>query len=269
MSFYDKLFVSIPLAALLVALPPLAQAHVTNDIHIDSNTGGNTVSGQSGSKITTGDTSTSVDIDNQTGTSSSESSSTTTTNININTSGEGDNQVDVRVGKQQFHLRQQGDQATLETTDSQGNKETRTIDTDQQLNIDLGDTNLHIMAADGEFALTHESTTAVTTEPLDVDTQTGTVSISKDGSTFTIEKLPETIKNQILDNYLQDLTDMLFIHIDNGQIVYSTSGTINRRLVGLIPVKVNKTVIVSASTGDLIDSHFNSFQDRLVNALSL
>jgi hypothetical protein len=55
---------------------------------------------------------------------------------------------------------------------------------------------------------------------------------------------------------------------ENGELVYNVSGTVGKKLFGLLPVNVKKEVKVSADTGEIINTELNFF-NKILDALSL
>ena len=128
----SKLFAGLPVTLLFVMglVIPVSAATVKNEINIKTNTGGNTVNGQTnGANVQTGDTTTSIKIDNQTGTdTSSTSESTSSTKINIESSGEGDKEISINGNSSQLELIHKDGKAYFKTTDANGNTAEKAFD---------------------------------------------------------------------------------------------------------------------------------------------
>lgn len=253
----------------LLLFPTLSWAAIKNEIKIETNTGGNSVTSDSGSTIETGDSSTSVHISNSTDSNSNiRVESTQESQINIESSGTGKQEIEISIGAQKYELYHDGDTTYLKTTDPQGNVREEEWQDRQELNIQIDEnSSINIQPTSTEFTMVHNGTRIYTPHNLTV-TQDKTITIETDSGTQTLTILPNQIQ-PVINEQVSELTDTIKLASQNGELTYTVSGLTHKKLLGLFNVQIEKYLTISAETGQLTNQSIPSNLDRLQNFLSV
>ncbi len=126
------------------------------------------------------------------------------------------------------------------------------------------------------FTIKSHGVEAETHFPLSVNPATNALSVTTPAGTKTVTVLP----NQAVQNLLQHqvlsavsqstasgaATPIILTQIDN-QPAFAVKGVSDKKLFGIFPISLNKTVFVSAQTGTVLQTQ-QSFIDQILNALS-
>lgn len=120
--------------------------------------------------------------------------------------------------------------------------------------------------------------------PISIDLETRAMTITTPAGTKTVAILPEQAieKARIAANLTETVNqdwpvtaypkteteDVLELTTIEDQPVYKVPGVSAKRFLGLIPVSIKKTVIVSAETGDLIDTETSLF-NQVLDAITI
>lgn len=135
------------------------------------------------------------------------------------------------------------------------------------------------------FVFQKGTTKAVTKFPISVDLATNMLTITTPAGQKNVTVLPDqAVQNLIAANVISriggqavvdavrnktvtSVSDVITLGIQNNVPVYEINGISNQRLLGLIPVTVQKSVAVSAETGTLVSTQ-ETFINRLLDAVS-
>ncbi|MEK7166073.1 MAG: hypothetical protein AAB874_04690 [Patescibacteria group bacterium] len=151
----------------------------------------------------------------------------------------------------------------------------------------LNDDGIKVSTGSGErFILTRGNTGAVTQFPLSVDLATNTLFLNTPSGQQSVRVLPDrAIQNLIAANVVSRIRDSLLAESiktgnlaalaeiivlgeQNGIPVYEINGISDQKLLGFIPVEIEKKVTVSAETGEVVKVNQSSL-NSLVDFISL
>lgn len=163
------------------------------------------------------------------------------------------------------------------------------LEDDTLLKIDdrLADDDIKIATAGaGEFILRKGTTGAVTSFPLSIDLATNTLYVNTPSGQRAVTVLPQqAVTNLIAANVvsrlggnavigavnqksLTSINDLIALGEQNGIPVYEIKGISDQKLLGFIPVTIEKDVTVSAETGNALFIK-ESLSDRILDAISI
>lgn len=177
----------------------------------------------------------------------------------------------------QFKLEDQNGQQELQVEDTKGN--TLHESDQQQLEKDLEDEGIDISTEDGKFALTRNNVKALSDRPLSVDTTRKQVMIvTPNGNTVTL-LLPDAALEHLSNFGL--LTNFgtgsgILAGTPSGTLTLSTTNNIptytvpafkNEHFLGLFPVQVPVSAVVSAETGAVMEQN-QDFVSKLLDTFS-
>lgn len=163
---------------------------------------------------------------------------------------------------------------------------TRTKDGETRVDITSGGVKTRLEASgikvsttSGEKFVVQKGTTGAVTEfPLSIDLATNTLSVNTPAGQKNVAVLPDqAVRNLLLANVinrlggqaiveearegsLSNLDQVITLGERNGVPVYEIQGISSQKLLGFIPISLNRTVEVSAETGNVV-----SMQESLLN----
>lgn len=166
----------------------------------------------------------------------------------------------------QFKLEDKNGQQELQVEDTKGN--TLHESDKQQLEKDLEDEGIDISTEGGKFALTKNNVKALSDMPLSVDTTRKQIMITTpNGNTVSVilpdAALARLVNFGILTNFGSGSGTLL--SSTNNIPTYTVPGFKNERLLGLFPVQVPVSAVVSAETGALMEQNQDFFSKLLDN----
>lgn len=189
------------------------------------------------------------------------------TRININANG-----IKVR-------LERRADRVIIKAEREDGTEVELEDDTLFKIDERLAKSNIKVeTAGDNEFLVSRNTTGALTNFPISLDLATNALIINTPAGQKTVAILPDTavqnllaaniidqlgnqaLQNEVSNNTLPKIDRLITLGEQNGIPVYEINGFDNQRLLGLIPVIVEKDVTVSAETGEVVAT-----QESLVN----
>lgn len=145
------------------------------------------------------------------------------------------------------------------------------INQEDQTKIDarLAETGLKIRTEGDKFVVEQNNFSATSTFPLSVDLNTNTLSVTTPSGIKQLTVLPAAAVRALISAGVIDTTtgNIVPIGINNDTPVLEVDGVDNRRILGIIPIGVRKTVQVSAQDGSVVSTNF-SFFNRILNAIS-
>ncbi len=150
----------------------------------------------------------------------------------------------------------------------------------------LDDRGIKVATAAGEkFVLQQGATGAVTEFPLSIDLATNTLKINTPAGEKSVAILPgqavtgllvaqivsqiggQRVADLVTSGDLTGVKQLITLAEREGISVYEIVGLSNQRLLGLIPVAVERTAVVSAETGELVTVE-ESWLNRVVDTLA-
>jgi len=262
-------------------LPTTCYASSTStSIHLDSNTGGNTINGNDQDpNIHTGSVTTNLKVQNQ-GTDSTTHIDVTSDSTSINPGIEkaasaagnipgldasSSTNLQLQTGYQKFELNSKDGHTIITTTDNNGHTTTKEFSSDEGLSINNDGLQLRITGSGSNLTLSQGDIQAHTHLPVTYDQQANQLSLTLDGQEIGITTTPKQAVSQIQDQHLLDTVTKIEITARNGQAVYTLTGTKTKKLFRLIPITLNYHVTLSA---DSTTSTPTSPLTKLINFLS-
>lgn len=150
----------------------------------------------------------------------------------------------------------------------------------------LDDRGIRVATAAGErFVLQQGATGAVTKFPLTIDLATNTLVVNTPAGERPVAVLPgqavtgllvaqivsqiggQRVAELATSGELTGVKQLVTLAVREGVSVYEIVGLSNQRLLGLIPVAVERTAVVSAETGELVTVR-ESLLNRVMDALA-
>ena len=150
----------------------------------------------------------------------------------------------------------------------------------------LDDRGIKVATAAGEkFVLQHGATGAVTEFPLSIDLATNTLKINTPAGERSVTVLPgqavtgllvaqivsqiggQRVAELATSGELTGVKQLITLAEREGVSVYEIAGVSNQRLLGLVPVGVQRTAVVSAETGELVMVR-ESLLNQVIDALA-
>lgn len=146
---------------------------------------------------------------------------------------------------------------------------------------------IRVSTASGQFVIKRNNIGAASQFPLSVDLSTNTLSVTTPAGEKQVAVLPDqavqnmlaanvvdqiggqTLANLVSQNPdLSSLSDLVrMIQTDQGTLAYEIQGVKRQKLLGLIPVAVEKIAVVSAETGELLTTNA-SLKNQILDLFS-
>ncbi|MBI3282622.1 hypothetical protein HYZ70_00925 [Candidatus Curtissbacteria bacterium] len=199
---------------------------------------------------------------------------------------DGRTRIDVTTGGVKTRLEFRDDRVVVKAELEDGTEEELEDDTLFKIEQRLGDGGIKIATVAGErFVIQHGATGAVTQFPLTVDLATNTLRVTTPAGERDVALLPGSavsgmliagIINQVgglrvaelaRTGELTDINRLVTLAERDGVAVYEIPGLSNQRLLGFIPVTIDRMAVVSAETGALVEIR-ESLLNRIFDILS-
>lgn len=199
---------------------------------------------------------------------------------------DGRTRIDITSGGIKTRLEIRDDRVVIKAEQEDGTEVE--LEDDAILKIDerLGASGIKVATASaGKFVLQRGTTGAVTNFPLSIDLATNTLSINTPSGVKTVAVLPDqavqnliaanvisriggsAIVDEVIKNNLSTISEIITLGERNGVPVYEINGVSDQKLLGFIPVQIQKTAAVSAQTGEVVSTDL-SLGGRLLDLLS-
>lgn len=187
-----------------------------------------------------------------------------------------DEQVKVNLKKHGtvIELRTSQGRIALQANQVDGTKVELGDDSIKTLNNELAKQNKSEIEQDvnGAFVLRHKSIKAKTTLPISVNLATKELIVTTSKGVRVVAILPDVAVNKlitlkVIDSIEPEIKDMLKLTELNDTAVFEIKGIDDQRLLGIVPVKIHKTVHISAEDGT-VEATNESFGQRLLDLLS-
>ncbi len=154
-----------------------------------------------------------------------------------------------------------------------------------ELEQELEDEEIEISSDEGELEIEHNAIRARTNFPLSMDPVTRQLTVTTPAGTKTVAILPDAALVRLMaSGFLStiatgsalpsgatdsaDLTQSLELKLHNGTLVYEAEGEKEHKLFGVFPVKTERTVAVSAVSGEVV-AQTQSWLSAFIDLLSL
>lgn len=129
----------------------------------------------------------------------------------------------------------------------------------------------------GRFVIKKNRVEAVSEFPLSVDLSNNTLSVTTPAGEKQVTVLPDQavanmLSRNVIDKIAGEVGEDFAAKVkvgqtDEGALTYELEGEKQERLFGLMPLKFKKTAVVSAETGELIETK-QTFRDRILEFIS-
>lgn len=189
--------------------------------------------------------------------------------------------IDITSGGIKTRLEYRGDRVIIKAEQEDGTEVELEDDTLLKIDQRLGANGIKIATAGAEkFVVQRGVAGAVTDFPVSIDLATNTLSVNTPTGQKTLTVLPDqAIQNILAANIvnriggqavidaarsgeLTSVSQLATLGVQNGVPIYEINGISDQKLLGLIPVSIEKTVTVSADTGEVV-----STQKSFVNSV--
>lgn len=198
---------------------------------------------------------------------------------------DGRTRIDITSGGIKTRLENRDDRVVIKVEQEDGTEEELEASTILKIDDRLGSSGIKIATSGAEkLILQRGNAGAVTDFPLSIDLATNTLTINTASGEREVAVLPDqAVQNLLAANVLSQLVrsnatlageeitgleDVIALGEKNGIPVYQIQGVSEQRLLGFIPVLIEKTVTVSAETGEVAGTQ-QSVVDRVLDAVSL
>lgn len=187
--------------------------------------------------------------------------------------------IDITANGIKVRLERRADRVVIKAEREDGTEVELADDTLFKIDDRLAKSNIKVETAGGnEFLVLRNTTGALTNFPISLDLATNALIINTPAGQKTVAILPDTavqnllaaniidrlgnqaLQNEVSNNTLPKIDRLITLGEQNDIPVYEINGFDNQRLLGLIPVIVEKDVTVSAETGEVVAT-----QESLVN----
>lgn len=199
---------------------------------------------------------------------------------------DGQTRIDITSGGVKTRLEYRDDRVIIKAEKEDGTEVELEDNTLFKIEDRLAKDNIKIATSGAErIVLQRGSIGAVTELPLSVDLATNTLTVNTPSGTKTVAVLPDqairnllaanvinklggkTILDEVNNSSLSSLQQIINLGDKNGIPVYEIAGVSEQKLLGFIPVNIEKEVAVSAETGNVVSTD-TSLGDRILDIFS-
>ena len=187
-------------------------------------------------------------------------------------------QVERKDDKGSLRLKTEGADIELETQDGVTTVRAKQEDGSEtelehsaldDLNDLLKEEDLSVGTSSGGFTIRHRNTQAETTFPLSVNLSTHELTVTTPAGDKVVSVLPDDAVRNLIDRGVISVQDEEVVPLvqQDGEPVFEIHGSLHKKLLGLLPLSLEKKAKVSAQTGDVV-SVDESFATRILDILS-
>jgi len=196
---------------------------------------------------------------------------------------DGRTRIDITSGGVKTRLEYRDDRVIVKAEVEDGTEEELEDDTLFKIEDRLSISGIKIATNGAEgFIIQRDNVGAVTEFPILIDLATNTLSINTPAGERDVAVLPDQaienllaaniinnlIKSQALNaNEIENIEQVITLGANQGELVYQIQGISNQKLLGLLPVLIEKTVEISAESGQ-VKSEEEAFLDRMLDIIS-
>ena len=199
---------------------------------------------------------------------------------------DGQTRIDITSGGIKTRLEIRDDRTVIKAEQEDGTEVELEDNTIFKIEERLGKSGIKIATAGAERFIVQRGTAgAVTSFPLSIDLATNTLTVNTPAGQKTVTVLPDqavqnliaanvvnriggqAVVDAVLNNNLSSVSQVITLGEQNGVPVYEINGISDQKLLGFIPVSIEKTVDVSAETGEIISTDI-SLGDRILDLFS-
>ncbi len=190
---------------------------------------------------------------------------------------DGRTRIDITSGGVKTRLEIRDDRIVVKAEQEDGTEIELENNTLLKIDERLGASGIKVATAGGErFVIQRGATGAVTDFPLSIDLATNTLIVNTPAGQKTVTVLPDqAVQNLIAANVVNRLGGQAIANVtsvsqvitlgeQNGVPIYEINGISDQRLLGFIPIAIEKTVTVSAETGTVVSTQ-QSLGNRILD----
>jgi len=194
--------------------------------------------------------------------------------------------IDITAGGVKTRLEYRDDRVIIKAEQEDGEEVELEDDTIFKIEDRLGANGIKIATAGAEkFVIQRGNTGALTNFPLSIDLSTNSLIVNTPAGEKNVAVLPDqAVQNIIaanivsriggqkvvdaaLNQNLASISQLVILGLQNGVPVYEINGISDQRLLGFIPVIIEKSVAVSAETGQVVSTQ-KSLPNQLLDFVS-
>lgn len=194
--------------------------------------------------------------------------------------------IDITSGGIKTRLEYRYDRVIIKAEQEDGTEVELADDTLLKIDERLAASNIKVATAGvGKFVIQRDTTGAVTNFPLSIDLATNTLIVNTPTGQKTVSVLPDqAVQNLIAANVvnrlggqaivdvattgnLTSVSQLISLEEQNNVPIYEINGISDQRLLGFIPVAIERTVAVSAETGEVVSTQ-ESFANKVLDLLA-
>ncbi|MBI2613996.1 MAG: hypothetical protein HYW62_04470 [Candidatus Levybacteria bacterium] len=199
---------------------------------------------------------------------------------------DGQTRIDITSGGIKTRLEIRDDRMIIKAEQEDGTEVELEDNTIFKIEERLGISGIKIATAGAEkFIIQRGTTGAITDFPLSIDLVTNMLTVNTPAGQKTVTVLPDqavqnliatnvvnriggqAVADAVLNNNLSSVSQIITLSEQNGVPVYEINGISDQKLLGFIPVSIDKKVDVSAESGEVISTDI-SLGDRILDLLS-
>ena len=160
----------------------------------------------------------------------------------------------------------------VETKDEDGEEEELEDQDELEIEDEDGDDDIKLATGAGRMIeIRHKGTNAQTELPISVNVATRALTVTTPAGVRTVAILPDTaVANMVRRGVVEGVASgsgQVELKIENNEVVYEIQGESTEKLLGILPIKIKKTVVVSAQTGEEV-SVAQGLLQRILDLLS-
>lgn len=198
---------------------------------------------------------------------------------------DGMTRVDITSGGIKTRLEIKDDRVIVKAEREDGTEAELEDETILKIDDRLAKDNIKIATAEGRFVIQRGATAAATLLPLSIDLATNTLIVTTPAGEKAVTVLPDqavqgliaanvvsrlggqAVVDTVRSGNLTSVSQIINLGEQNGVPVYEINGISDQKLLGFIPVAINKTVTVSAETGQVVSAQ-EPLGSRILDVLS-
>jgi|CXWL01.1.fsa_nt_gi hypothetical protein len=194
--------------------------------------------------------------------------------------------IDVTSGGIKTRLEIRDDRVVIKAEQEDGTEVELADDTLLKIEERLDKSNIKVATASGDsFLIQRGNASAITQFPLSIDLATNTLSVTTPAGTKDVVVLPDqaiqnlitanivnrlggpAVADQVQNGNLASINQLITLGQQNDVPVYEINGISDQKLLGFIPVAINRNVTVSAETGEILSTQ-ETFLNRVIDLFS-
>lgn len=199
---------------------------------------------------------------------------------------DGRTRIDITSGGIKVRLEQRDDRVIIKAEQEDGTETELEDDTLLKIEERLGKDGIKVATAGADsFVIQRGAAGAVTNFPLSIDLATNTLTVNTPSGTKSVAVLPdqavqnliaakvvsriggEAIVNEAQNNNLSSISQLVMLGERAGVPIYEINGIADEKLLGFIPVEIQKNVVVSVDTGEVVEIN-KSFVPTILDVFS-